>query len=267
MGKRSSVAVLTPSRRRARTRPRRRFASTLARRLGLRRLARTSRQTGRIISALLLLGLVGILITFFTSYSFFVYDAEIRGNRLVPAEMIYQASGIDGYSIFWIQPAVVAATLEALPYIRKAVVRCWLPNRVEIVVEEREPIILWRMRGKGLWVDPEGQAMEPLRELPGLIRLEDELGEAAAPDGNLDPAITRGIQSVRRLLPETKLFYYNRPYGLHFIAPEGVQVYLGDGRDMTYKIQVFEALWRRIRREGRAVSLIDLRYRDEPYIR
>ena len=44
-------------------------------------------------------------------------------------------------------------------------------------------------------------------------------------------------------------------------------MYLGDGRDMTYKIQVFEALWRRIRQEGRAVSLIDLRYRDEPYIR
>ncbi len=247
--------------------PRGRLSSTLARRLGIRRLVRTSRQTGRLVSLLVLLILIGILTEFFASYSFFVYDANIRGNRLLSAEQIYEASGIEGYSIFWIQPKAVEASLEALPYIRAATVRCWLPNRVEILVEEREPIILWRMSGKSLWVDREGKAMEPLRELPNLIRLEDEKGEAADADGNMDQEIALGIQRIHQRLPEIDLFYYNRAYGLHFITPEGVQVYLGDQQDMAFKVRVFDAVRRQIQKEGRTVRLIDLRYRDEPYIR
>jgi hypothetical protein len=36
---------------------------------------------------------------------------------------------------------------------------------------------------------------------------------------------------------------------------------------MAYKVQVFDAVRQQIVREGRAVHLIDLRYKDEPYIR
>ena len=243
------------------------FSRTISRRLGLRRLVITGRQAGRVVGLMLLLGLTWVLVDFFVNYAFFVYDADIRGNHLLSAQAIYEASGIDGYSIFWIQPEEVEKKLEAVPYIRKATVRCRLPNQVEITVQERKPIILWRMKNRALWVDEEGKAMKPLRDLPDLIRVEDENGDAATASGDMDPEITLGIQQVRRLLPEVNLFYYNRSHGLQFVAPGGVQVYLGDGRDMAYKVRVMDAILHKVKAEGRTVHLVDVRYKDEPYVR
>jgi|Deesub1362A_J573_1020465.scaffolds.fasta_scaffold03484_3 cell division septal protein FtsQ len=241
--------------------------NTLARRLGLRRLITQSRQAGRFVSLTLLVGLLAILAECFMSYSFFVYEADIRGNHLLSYEVLYEASGIDGYSIFWIDPKAVEASLEALPYVREARVRSWLPNRVEITIQEREPMLLWRTKGKALWADWDGVTMEPIRDLPGLIRLEDELAEAVGPDGHLDPNIILGIRGIRQLLPEVDLFYYNRLNGLHFTTPDGVEVRLGDGQDMAYKVQLFDAIRRQARIEGRSVHLIDVRYPESPFIR
>lgn len=246
---------------------RRRFSSAMARRLGLRRLISARQRAGRAVGLIVLAGLLTILVEFFASYAFYVYDAEVRGHRLLSASQIYEASGIDSYNIFWIRPEVVEQRLEALPYIRLARVRCWLPNHVQIIVEEREPIILWRTRDGAFWVDGEGQAMAPLADLPNLIQVEDEEGAMADGDGRMNPEIVAGIRRIRQLVPEVGFFRYDPTYGLQFTTPEGVLVYLGEGQDMAYKVQVFDAVQRQIAHEGRAVSLIDLRYRDEPYIR
>jgi cell division septal protein FtsQ len=219
------------------------------------------------VGVIVLAGLVTVLVEFFISYAFFVYSADVRGNRLLPEEQIYEASGIDTFSIFWIQPAAVERTLRDLPYIRAATVRCWLPNRVEIRVEYREPVILWESNEGALWVDQEGKAMKPVTSLPGLVRVEDEKRQAATSDGDMERAIAAGIQRIRQLLPEMDRFNYNQAYGLQFTIPGNIQVYLGSGQDMAYKVQVFDAVRRQIETEGRSVRLIDLRYKDEPYIR
>jgi cell division septal protein FtsQ len=254
-----------------------RLTGPMARRLGLRRLLTTSRRAGRTVSLVLLIGLSWVLLEFFVRDAFFVYGADVRGNQLLSARQIYEASGIDSYSIFWIQPGAVEAALESLPYVRAATVRCWLPSRVEIFVEERDPIILWHVRDKILWVDREGRAMEPLTTLSGLIKVEDTAGEAVDANGNMNPEIVIGVQYIRQLLPKVDFFNYNRTYGLQFVTPEGVQVYLGGGQpalgqalgagtgDMAYKVQIFDAVRRQIGEEGRKVHLIDLRYENEPY--
>jgi len=241
--------------------------STWARRWGVRRLLTSKGRVERMAGVVVLAGLLTILVELFTSYAFFVYAADVRGNVLLSASHVYEASQIDTVSIFWIEPEVVERRLEELPYVRSATVRCALPNRVEIAVQERVPVILWRTDQGVYWVDGEGIAMRPLRELPGLVQLEDSRGDAAVDGGNLDPAIAAGIVGVRQLLPETVLFNYNRSYGLQFVTPDRVQVVLGDGQEMAHKIRVFDAVRRRIAEEGRTVHLIDLRYMDEPYVR
>lgn len=241
--------------------------STWARRWGVRRLLTSRSPIERGAGVVILAGLLTILVELFTSYAFFVYAADVRGNVLLSSSRIYEASQIDTVSIFWIEPEVVERRLEELPYVRAATVRCALPNRVEIAIQERVPIILWRTDQGVYWVDSEGIAMRPLSELPGLVQLEDNRGDAAVDGGNLDPAIAAGIVGVRQLLPETVLFNYNRSYGLQFVTPDRVQVVLGDGQEMAHKIRVFDAVRRRIAEEGRTVHLIDLRYMDEPYVR
>ncbi len=241
--------------------------STWARRWGVRRLLTSRAPAARATGVVVLAGLLTVLVELFSHYTFFVYSADVRGNLLLSASRIYEASQIDTFSIFWIEPEVVERRLEELPYVRSATVHCALPNRVEIVVQERVPVILWRTDQGVYWVDGEGIAMRPLGELPGLVRLEDSRGDAAVEGGNLDPAIAAGVVGVRQLLPETVLFNYNRAYGLQFVTPEKVQVVLGDGQEMAHKIRVFDAVRRRIAEEGRTVQLIDLRYMDEPYVR
>ncbi|GAB4567787.1 MAG: hypothetical protein Kow0047_20200 [Anaerolineae bacterium] len=240
---------------------------SLARRWGLRRVITHSRRDGHWISLLVLLLCLGLLAICFGSYRFYVYEADIRGNRLLPREKIYEISGLEGYSIFWINPREVATRLESSPYIREAEVDIGLPDRVQIYVQEREPIILWEQQGGAFWVDRDGVVMEPITELPTLIHLEDEQGEAGIGPQLVHPAIPKAIQSIHQLLPEVRAFYYNGRHGLQFTTPEGATVYLGSPADLEYKVRLFEAVRRQILEEGRSATLIDLRRRDELYIR
>jgi cell division septal protein FtsQ len=105
-------------------------------------------QGGKASGFLLLLALGWLNYQLFATEAFYVYEARVVDNQLVPAEEIYQNSGLEGMSIFWINPSQVEAAIASLPNIKEARVHCGLPNRVTIKVVERQPQVVWQQGEK-----------------------------------------------------------------------------------------------------------------------
>ncbi|MFZ1708547.1 MAG: FtsQ-type POTRA domain-containing protein, partial [Anaerolineae bacterium] len=93
---------------------------------------------------LLIGALAGLLYVMVTFDNFYVYRADIRGTSLLSADEIYQAAGIEGYNVFWLDEQTLATRiLRQLPYVIGVDAQLQLPNQVHLVITERRPRIAW----------------------------------------------------------------------------------------------------------------------------
>jgi cell division septal protein FtsQ len=221
----------------------------------------------KVVSAILL-GLLAIaLYQLSDSYSFFVYQADIQGNRLLSSEEIYTRSGVHEGSIFWLIPTQIETRIEAHPYVKQASVHCRLPGDVRIEVIERSPRISWITDSGELWIDSEAVSLTPLTTGRPSLVLDDDDGQAGREDGGLQPGVAEGILLVSEVMPEISQFRYDRTWGLHFQKPNGCFVTLGRADRMPFKVEVLLRIEEEILARGDRPQLIDLRFPDAPYYR
>jgi cell division septal protein FtsQ len=225
------------------------------------------RLNGKLVFNVLFLALVGWgLIWLFVSERFYVSHIAISGNHRVSTEAILAASGIQGYSILWVNRGqVIDNILTALPPVKDVKLRYGLPNVVTVVVEERGDQVMWQVMSKRYWIDDQGflhpaqGANEPklvVKDVrPGLPEQVDEQAVIAA-------------HQLVQLLPEQQTIEYAPLTGLRFTHSLGWVVYLGSGDDMARKVSLLRALEAQFRQEGAVQpSLVDLRFPDSPYYR
>ncbi|MCX7851528.1 MAG: FtsQ-type POTRA domain-containing protein [Caldilineales bacterium] len=206
----------------------------------------------------------GGLVYAFAALEFYVYDAEVEGARYTAAAEVYREAGIEGYSIFFVHAGEVARRLESLPYVHRVRVHTALPNRVRIVVTEREPVLLYEDGAGRHWVDAEGVLMPVIPGHGVELTLVDET--TAAPitgtDGRrrLATGLLQAVLTIHRRAPSVTHFRYRPSYGLAFTSPEGWQVYLGDTAAMETKLATWEAVRARLLAENAQVHEVDLRF-------
>ena len=227
---------------------------------------------GRLPALAILLALLGLIAYVSVDARFFVYQASVVGSRYVPAERIYAVAGVHEQNIFWLRPRKAAERIEQLPGIRSARVRCGLPARVSITVDERKPVIMWRTQRHGgdWWLDEEGLVLP----YHGDTRSEETIFVVDSSERELREGATiqprELVQWVQRLaaaLPGVRLFYYQDDRGLSFtqeVAGHKWQVYVGDGEDLERKIQVVRALTDYLVTRSIYPAYMDVRWPDLP---
>jgi cell division protein FtsQ len=217
------------------------------------------KRAGRLVG-LLVLGVLGLtLYLLFTTPTFFVYTAEIRGNSAVSAREIYAISRIDSHSIFWLNPIEVAQRVTALPNIKAAVVSLALPDRVAIQVTERRPELLWQTNQTVWWVDEEGTIVPPKQDLNGMLRIIDDDRQRLQPGYKIDSRLVTGAQTLRILAPNVSVMRYSRARGLMVATPEGWPVYLGHGDQIKAKLVVLTALLADLKERNIIPAYVDVR--------
>lgn len=221
----------------------------------------------KVLGVLVLLGLGWIGYTIFTTPTFFVYTAEIRGNTAVSTREIYSMSGIDSQSIFWINPAEVVKRITRLPNIKSAGVTLALPAKVVIEVTERRPELLWQTGSTVWWVDQEGTVLPPKADLTGMLRIIDDDKQPLEPGYQIEAAIVDGAQTLRVLVPNVQVMRYSKSLGLTVATPEGWPVYLGDGRDIKAKLVVLTAVLADLKERNITPAYIDMRNPLQPIYR
>jgi cell division septal protein FtsQ len=225
------------------------------------------RVRGNLILNVLVLGLLGWgLIWFFVSDEFYVDQIVVTGNQRVSTETILAASGLRGYSIFWVSPRkVVAAITESLPPIERVRVRYSLPNAVTLTIEEQGGQVMWQVAGKRYWVDDEGY-LHPAhgQDDPNLLVQDIRPGLPT----QVDVAALGAALQIARLLPELTVMEYAPVTGLRFTHPRGWVVYLGVDDDMTTRANLLRAVEKQFaEKDTPQPSLVDLRFPDSPYYR
>ncbi|HSJ58235.1 MAG TPA: FtsQ-type POTRA domain-containing protein [Anaerolineae bacterium] len=221
---------------------------------------------------LLTLAAISALVYAFTDAQFFVYEGHIVGARHLHPAIIYQAAGVHEQSIFWIDPNNVAARVAQVEGVKEVRVRCELPARVVISVEERQPRILWRavMQEHDWWLDEEGVVLpyhgDPAS--PDLIFVVDYSSRALAVGDHVEPVeLVQSVLSLAKAMPGVRIYTYHAERGLGFTQESaGSQwpVYLGSSDDLARKVQVMQAVTTYLASNDIRPRYVDVRWADHP---
>jgi cell division septal protein FtsQ len=226
----------------------------------------------RIPALLALTGLIGLIVYASTDARFFVYEAGVTGARHIKAETIYREAGVHEQNIFWIRPETVAERILGLDGITAVRVRCELPARVSIAVEEREPVVMWRAQAqqRDWWLDQEGWVLPYPgdAESPDMLFVVDSSERQLEPRGRLQtPRLVQSVQQLAAALPDTRIFFYDTERGLSFIERwDGGEwpVYVGTSDDLPRKIQVLQVISQHLVDNRIKPRYVDVRWADRP---
>ena len=221
---------------------------------------------------LMLLLLMGCVAFASLDERFFVYEAQIVGAQHLDARSVYQAAGVDKQSIFWIDPQQVAENIAELEGIKAVRVRCGLTASVVIHVEERQPILLWRLESlhQDWWVDDEGVVLPYHGDAASdrTVWVDDfserqlKAGDRIQPDG-----LAASVLQMTASLPGVRVFYFQADRGLSYTqqTPEGQwTVYLGTSDDLARKMQVTKVLNEYLKTKGIRPTYVDVRWASRP---
>jgi cell division septal protein FtsQ len=203
-----------------------------------------------------------------TSPRFAVEAVEVSGASRLSEEELLAAAGIrPGENLFRLDPEAVASRLEKVPAVRHARVIRALPNRVTLVVEERQPFTLVHVElGQLSWIDEEGVpfAPEPRAVAPELPVLSGLTLEEPSSAGRMQAALAllrsllRSGSELRREISEIDV---SRAEGLVLYTVDGVEVRLGnDWREE--QLARLEGVLAEVALRKEPVASIDLRFKD-----
>lgn len=203
------------------------------------------------------------------SDSFKVLRATTAGNVLMKSSQIRSLAAVEGQSVFLIDPQAVAARLEEEPEVKNAQVDIQWPNRVEIQIEEREPVIEWNNAGRIWWLSNDGIAYVQHGDRSNLVHIQAEEpvlnvdGDPTSPV--VDPELLTAAAVLSERLPMSGDLIFNRERGLGFEDPEGWMAYFGTDGDMTMKTDVYLGIVAKLKEDNILATLVSVENQSAPY--
>ncbi len=109
-----------------------------------------------------------------------VADIRVEGRETTQRATVLDALGAGfGTPILAVDPVRAKEKLEALPWVRSAVIERRLPDTLYVRLVERKPLALWQHGGKIQLIDRSGEVI-PVAELDRFAKLPMVVGEDAA---------------------------------------------------------------------------------------
>ena len=188
---------------------------------------------------------------------------QVEGADPARVAEIAQASGLLGRHILWVDAGAVAERISALPAVRSVrVERRLYPAGCRLLIEEREPVLLWEdgMGGRW-WLSADGTLFRPVDERP-LPALTGPLPREM--EGKAE--IIRSVHALLSVAPSLAHLEYNARYGLVWNDESGRSIAfgLGDEAAMARRVEVYRALVADLDRRGVFPLVIDVRFPEAP---
>lgn len=209
---------------------------------------------------------------------FHVPVATVLGNNRLTHDEINAVLGVQGQSIFMVQPREVESRLRMnYPELASAKVDVYLPNYVYVTVTERQPVIILQ-QGEGFtWIDSTGVAFRPRADggvlIPVLALSTPPAGVASTDDPFSPPPymqkeLVDAILALAPAVPAGSTLTFDSTEGLGWTDPRGWKVYFGaNAKDMPLKIQVYQSLVNSLASKNKIPEYINVAFADAPYYR
>lgn len=221
----------------------------------------------RLFSGLITLALAAILFIFFTFDIFYVHSIAVGGNRYLTKEEVFALTDIANLHLFWIDPQQVRTNIMRSPAVADADVQVgWPPNMVQIVIEEREPALVWVQSGIPTWVDVQGRVMTQREDRSDLVKVQSEVEDGPLGQNvQIGVDVVSGALQLKALTPAVDTVRYNPSKGLGYQDPRGWTAWFGTGTDMPEKIAIYNAIVDNLLGRGIQPSEINVVNPDAPF--
>jgi hypothetical protein len=222
----------------------------------------------RFFSGIIIIGLVSVLFLFFNADIFYVHSIAVGGLQYMTKEEVFALSEIANMHIFWVDPQEVRKSILRSPTIADATVSVgWPPNMVQIIIEERQPALVWEQAGIATWIDVQGRVMQQRENRPELLRIQTDsmMDEPLSPNVRIDPDAVTGALQLKTLYPNIEVLRYHPEKGLGYADGRGWSVWFGSGTDMPEKILVYNAIVNNLLSRNIYPVEIDLSNLDAPF--
>lgn len=222
----------------------------------------------RLLSVPILIVLAAILFHLLTASAYQVRGAAVRGNTLIDAQAIYDASMLDGQNLFVVNTQAAARAVKRLPYVKQAWVHTRPPAQVAIVVQEYQPRWVWMAGDNQYWVDETGNVLPYNGSLNGVLTVVDRSGRPLPVGSRLEARLVTMLDVISRLMPNARQITYDEHMGFIVQAGPGWPVRVGESPDrLSDKISLLNSLIPKLIKQNSDVDFIDLRYPERPYYR
>jgi cell division protein FtsQ len=110
---------------------------------------------------------------------FSIAAVSLAGEHHVSRDRVLAAAGVtERASVLFLDVQAARARLLAIPWIAEATVRKLYPDRLQIIVTEREPFALWQLGGNVSVISSDGTVITPFRD-PQFAALPLIVGQGA----------------------------------------------------------------------------------------
>ena len=239
----------------------------------------------RLLSLLLVFLFSAVLYYVFNSPTYRVHDVQIDGLARLSDDTISRSLLVYNKPIFMIEPeALEDQIIKTYPGVISTSVRVGFPARVEVLIEEREPLVAWEQDSDIQWVDAQGMAFPKHGEAENLVRvlasasppapfvLEDESPEAGEKSLKvfMSAKMVESIIALNGNAPVGVPIVFDDSHGFGWRDPSGWDVYFGSptvDTDMLMKLSIYEAVVQRLKADGIQPAMISVEYLHAPYFR
>lgn len=234
----------------------------------------------RLLSLVLAGALSYGLFFMWTSPLFKMTTPVVTGNVRVQSEEFVKTMAIAGKPSYTIVPSEVRATLlNTYPELVSLNLDILFPNKVNLKVTEREPVLIWRQGGQTIWVDLFGIPMLPRGQAGNWYVVTAEGGAVSMVPidpinhpGQYKPVADSGlilaILNLANMTPSGTSIAFDSRYGLGWVDPKGWKVYFGfDTEGLDSKLAQYAGIVTNLDRQGIQPKLISVQYPYAPFYR
>jgi len=226
----------------------------------------------KLIATLLLFGASGLLYHVAASDGFRIERVVVVGSQLVSPSEIERSAAVTGLNIFWVREEEVGRRLQAIAAVQSARARTVLPDRLEVRIVERAPVAVWQNGGMSYLVDAEGRVLQATDQSVALPTIHDVGSQALQAGSRVDRRALTTMFQLQQLLPRMagltpRELEYDPESGVTVVTDAGPRIRFGDDDDLEWKVNALVAMRRELDRQDKHPELIDLRFKDRPYVR
>jgi hypothetical protein len=255
----------------------------------------------RIVSCALVLLLGFALYQLFSSPSYLVDAAQVKGLQRVTSNDVNSVLGVTGKPVFMLDAQHLKSDLlVTFPEFFAAEVQIQIPNSVFITVTERTPVLVWLQEGKSYLVDLDGLTF-PLRH-EGATGAFPVVEAAGAPPGVvlpdkpapslqevtiskitgvplpgvptptqatplISPEMVQSILLISEQAPAGAKLVYDPAHGLGWKDRRGWDVFLGNEQEIAVKLSVYRSILDHLKGAENRPVMISVEYVHAPYYR
>ncbi|MBK5296275.1 MAG: FtsQ-type POTRA domain-containing protein [Vicinamibacteria bacterium] len=207
-----------------------------------------------------------------------VSEIHVRGNQhLARGDVLALLAGLEGQHLLQADLEVWRRRVLGSPWVEQAALRRVLPSTVEVVIRERTPIAIGRIRGDLYLVDEQGLVIDEYGpnyaqfDLPIIDGLADT---AAAGEPNVDPEraglaadLLRALEGQPALMKRiSQIDVASAHDAVVLLDQDPALVHVGD-EQFVERLQRYLELHQALHSRVPDIEYVDLRFDDRVYVR